>query len=98
MSLNGALMPFTGMAAFCIPVLAKVLFLNPFAAPFLAGMRRDSGAMSRLIEGLGRHCPTRKRIIMASAAHQRHIAAAVGMMANWDLHELKQAYIGSKRR
>jgi magnesium chelatase accessory protein len=92
-SLNGALLPFPGMAAVAFPVLAKMLFLNPFAAPFLAWRASDPKAVSRLIAGTGSTLSEQEADYYARLLRtERHIAAAVGMMANWDLHGLKQAY------
>ncbi len=90
-SLNGALMPFTGLAEFLYPALAKVLFLNPFAAPLLARHARDSGAISRLIEGTGSRLDAEGldyygRLLRTN----RHVAATLGMMASWDLRPLHQ--------
>jgi magnesium chelatase accessory protein len=90
-SLNGALMPFPGVAAVAFPALAKLLFLNPFAAPFLAWRGSDPVAVKRLIEGTGSHLDAEGIDLYARLfATRRHVAAAVGMMANWDLVGLKR--------
>jgi magnesium chelatase accessory protein len=90
-SLNGALMPFPGFAAIAFPMLAKVLFLNPFAAPFLAWRGSDPKAVVRLIEGTGSRLDAEGVDLYARLFRtERHVAAAVGMMANWDLLALKR--------
>jgi magnesium chelatase accessory protein len=90
-SLNGALMPFPGMAAVMFPALARLLFLNPFAAPLLAWRASDPAAVARLIEGTGSHIDAAGLDLYGRLLRtQRHVGAAVGMMANWDLVSLKR--------
>ena len=89
-SLNGALMPFPGVAAVAFPALAKLLFLNPFAAPVLAWRGSDPDAVRRLIEGTGSQLDAEGLELYARLfATRRHVGAALGMMANWDLVSLK---------
>ncbi|MBS0278787.1 MAG: alpha/beta fold hydrolase, partial [Proteobacteria bacterium] len=89
-SINGALLPFPGVTAVAFPALAKLLFLNPFAAPFLAWRGSDPKAVARLIEGTGSKLDARGIDLYARLFRtERHVAAAVGMMANWDLVALK---------
>jgi magnesium chelatase accessory protein len=90
-SINGALMPFPGLAAVAFPTLAKLLFLNPFAAPFLARRANDNGSIARLIRGTGSRLDPRGIDLYARLFRtERHMAATVGMMANWDLLALKR--------
>jgi magnesium chelatase accessory protein len=90
-SLNGALMPFLGMAAVAFPALAKLLFLNPFAVPLLTWHASEPAAVARLIEGTGSHLdPQGLDLYRCLFGTRRHIAAAVGMMAKWDLVALKR--------
>ncbi len=90
-SFNGALMPFPGIAAVAFPALAKLLFLNPFAAPFLARRVNDNDSVARLIRGTGSHLDARGIDLYARLFRtERHMAATVGMMANWDLLTLKR--------
>ncbi len=90
-SLNGALMPFPGLAAIAFPALARVLFGNSFAAPFLAGRAAKPGAVRRLIEGTGSHLdPIQLSFYERLFRTERHMAATVGMMANWDLRTLQR--------
>jgi magnesium chelatase accessory protein len=90
-SLNGALLPFPGMAAIAFPALAKLLFLNPFAAPFFAWRASDSAAVRRLIAGTGSTLDAEGiELYTRLFRTERHVAGAVGMMAKWDLQDLKR--------
>lgn len=90
-SLNGALMPFPGIAAAAFPALAKLLFLNPFAVPVLTWRASSPSAVAGLIEGTGSHLDALGLDLYGRLfATRRHVAAAVGMMANWDLLALKR--------
>jgi magnesium chelatase accessory protein len=90
-SINGALMPFGGPAAVMFPALAKLLFLNPFAAPLLAWRAGDPRAVARLIEGTGSVLDAKGLDLYARLlVTRRHVGAAVGMMANWDLLSLQR--------
>lgn len=90
-SLNGALMPFEGLAGFAFPVLAKIMFLNPLSVPIVAHRASKPGAVKRLIEGTGSVLDARgldfyDRLFRT----RRHIAGVTGMLAHWDLRALKQ--------
>jgi magnesium chelatase accessory protein len=90
-SLNGALMPFPGMAGVMFPALARLIFLNPFAAPLLAWRASDPAAVARLIEGTGSTIDALGLELYGRLLRtQRHVGAAIGMMANWDLVSLKR--------
>ena len=89
-SLNGALMPFPGIASIVYPALAKLLFLNPFAAPLLTRRAGIPGETRRLIEGTGSKLDeTGIGFYERLFSTRRHVAAAVSMMANWDLRSLR---------
>ena len=91
LSLNGALKPFGGFAAVAFPALARILFLNPVAAPFLAWRASDPRSVARLIEGTGSILDMEGLDYYARLLRtERHVGAAVGMMANWDLASLKR--------
>lgn len=89
-SLNGALMPFAGLAGIAYPALAKLLFLNPFSISILARKTAVPGAVKRLIKGTGSSLDEAGLGFYERAFRtKRHIAAASGMMAHWDLRALK---------
>ena len=91
-SINGALMPFPGVAAIAFPALARLLFLNRFAAPFLARRMNDNDAIARLIGSTGSSIGVRGVDLYGRLFRtERHMAATVGMMANWDLLSLRRA-------
>ncbi|MCQ0989628.1 alpha/beta fold hydrolase BchO [Jiella marina] len=90
-SLNGALLPFPGVAAHLFPGLAKLLFLNPLAPRFFSWRARGGNAVSRLMEGTGSNISWEgiafyERLL----ASPEHVDAALSMMANWDLESLRR--------
>jgi magnesium chelatase accessory protein len=89
-SINGALMPFPGMAATIFPAMAKMLFLNPFAPRLFALQARMPGETARFLAR-----STGSRIDDVDAAfYERlfrtagHCEGALAMMAHWDLAPL----------
>jgi magnesium chelatase accessory protein len=89
-SLNGALMPFDGVAGVIFPPLAKLLFLNPLA-PRLFAWSADRSAVARLLRGTGSRIDKRGVDLYARLlANRGHVAGALGMMANWDLESLRR--------
>lgn len=89
-SLNGALLPFAGVAGHILPPMAKMLFLNPFA-PRLFAWSADRAAVARLLEGTGSRIDARGVALYGRLfANPAHVAGALGMMANWDLHSLQR--------
>jgi magnesium chelatase accessory protein len=90
-SLNGALSPFSGLAAVLFPTLAKLMFLNPCAASLLTRRAADPAAVVRLIENTGSTIDARgidcyQRLLRT----ERHVEATLAMMANWDLRPLQR--------
>ncbi len=88
-SLNGALRPYGGDAARWLSPVAKLLFLNPFTPRLFAWTSSNRASVERLIRntgstvdaaGLGNY--------QTLVANPDHVAAALGMMANWDLQPL----------
>ena len=88
-SLNGALLPFPGVAAHLFPQLAKLLFLNPVAPRFFSWRARNGGAVARLMASTGsRLTPEGIAYYERLLASPRHVEGALTMMANWDLESL----------
>ena len=83
--LNAALLPFQGVAQHLFPPMAKLLVLNP-VVPRVFAWTVDKSAVRRLIEKTGSRIDDAgleayRRLIARSG----HVAAALGMMARWDL-------------
>lgn len=91
LSLNGALRPFPGVAAVAFPALARILFLNPFTTPLLVWRAASPRAVERLIKGTGSTLDAEGLDLYARLLQtERHVGAAIGMMANWDLVPLQR--------
>lgn len=88
-SINGALLPFSGVAAYLFPSLARLLFLNPLAPRAFAARTGHTRRVRQLIEQGGSSLDAGGielyRRLLASPSH---VGAALGMMANWDLRPL----------
>ncbi len=91
-SINGALLPFPGFAAQLFPQMAKMLFLNPLTPRLFALTGQSEGFVRRFLER-----STGSRVDDAGTRHYQqlfacsgHCAAALAMMANWDLESLKR--------
>ncbi|MBO0905066.1 alpha/beta fold hydrolase BchO [Jiella sonneratiae] len=90
-SLNGALLPFPGIAAHLFPRLAKALFLNPVAPRFFSWRARNTGAVARLMASTGsRITPQGVGYYERLFASSLHVEGALSMMANWDLEGLRR--------
>ena len=88
-SLNGALLPFGGLASHFFSPLAKLLVLNPLVPRFFAWRASDRPAVERLIRSTGSTIDqTGVELYRRLVSSPRHVAAALAMMANWDLDAL----------
>jgi magnesium chelatase accessory protein len=88
-SLNGALLPFGGIASQFFAPLAKLLALNPLVPRLFAWRASDRSAVERLIGNTGSKIDEEgvefyRRLVSSP----RHVSAALAMMANWDLQAL----------
>jgi magnesium chelatase accessory protein len=88
-SLNGAFLPFGGIAGHLFSPLARLMVINPFVPRIFAWQASSPGAVERLIAGTG------SKIDAAGLANYSklvkspaHVAAALRMMANWQLEPL----------
>ncbi|MEI8147198.1 MAG: alpha/beta fold hydrolase BchO [Alphaproteobacteria bacterium] len=87
---NAALRPFRGLAQHLFPVAARVLALNPLV-PRLFSWQADTAGVRRLVSSTGSNIDDigldcYRRLISKSG----HAAAALAMMANWDLDLLER--------
>ena len=91
-SINGALLPFPGFAAQFFPQMARMLFLNPLTPRLFALSGQSKNFVRRFLER-----STGSSVDAAGALYYQrlfacsgHCAAALAMMASWDLESLKQ--------
>jgi magnesium chelatase accessory protein len=84
-SFNGAFYPFGGAAGSLFSPIAKLLALNPFMPRFLSSMA-SRATVERLLRDTGSK-PTPDDIDCYYTLFKQpgHVAAALGMMAAWDL-------------
>ena len=92
LSINGALLPFPGIAATLFPAMARTLFVNPLAPRLFALQARIGGETGRFLKR-----STGSAIDPAGVACYEqlfrtsgHCAAALAMMAHWDLAPLER--------
>jgi magnesium chelatase accessory protein len=90
-SINGALLPFPGIAARLFPSMAKLLFVNPFVPHLFAMQARAPGMVERfLAKSTGsRIDATGVELYGRLFRSSGHVAGALGMMASWNLDALK---------
>ena len=90
-SLNGALLPFDGVAGHLFAPLAKLLATNSIVPRLLAWQGGSSGAVERLLDNTGSKIdPQGVALYRRLVRNPRHVAAALRMMANWDLVPLQR--------
>lgn len=85
-----ALTPFPGAAAKVFPFLARALFVNPFVPSIFARIARQPGEAEKfLIRSTGSRIDARgTELYRRLFATPEHCAAAIEMMADWDLDSL----------
>jgi magnesium chelatase accessory protein len=92
-SLNGALLPFRGVASQLFPSLARLLVLNPFVPRFFAWRAGSAGAVDNLLAGTGSQLDARGLDLYRRLFSNRvHVASTLAMMANWDLDALGRQF------
>jgi magnesium chelatase accessory protein len=88
-SLNGAFMPFGGVANHLFSPLAKLLVLNPLVPRMFAWQASHAGAAERLIANTGSTIDQEGVALYRKLVRNpSHVAAALRMMANWKLEPL----------
>ncbi len=90
-SLSGALLPLRGFAGKWFSPAAKLMARNSFLPRFVAnGAKKDPQGVQRLADGTGSSLTPEGvafyRLLISSPGH---LAAALNMMANWDLEPLR---------
>jgi magnesium chelatase accessory protein len=92
-SLNGALLPFRGLASQLFPSLARLLVLNPFVPRLFAWRAGSASAVDALLQGTGSRLDARGLDLYQRLFSNRvHVAATLAMMANWDLEVVGRAF------
>jgi magnesium chelatase accessory protein len=89
-SLNGALLPMQGFAGEVFAPVAKLLACLPLVPRVFASWVGDRRAVERLIRDTGSSLDAAGiEFYWRLARNPAHIAGALGMMANWNLHSLR---------
>jgi magnesium chelatase accessory protein len=89
-SLNGAFLPFEGLAGHLFPPLARLLFLNPIA-PRLFAWSADRTTVTRLLRGMGSTIePAGVDQYVRLFSDKTHVAGVLAMLANWSLDQLQR--------
>jgi magnesium chelatase accessory protein len=88
-SLNGALLPFQGVAGKVFRPAAQLLAINPLVPRLFARRARDPAVLDRLIGNTGSSLdPQGVAFYGRLAGDHRHVAGALGMMAAWQLEPI----------
>ena len=88
-SINGALLPMSGLPGWLFAPLARLMARGDFIPHWVARRARDRAIIERLIRNTGSHLDAEGiRCYQALAQWPRHVAAALQMMAQWDLQAL----------
>ncbi len=88
-SVNGALLPFDGVGRHLFPTLARLMFLNPLMPMIFAWRGAQGSAVADLIGSTGSRIDADGLAIYKRLMSDRdHVAAALRMMASWDLETL----------
>ncbi len=88
-ALNGAFVPFGGLASRVFSPLAKLLTLNPVVPRIFAWSAGDRSAVERLLRSTGSKVPDQSLALYQRLfASPAHVASTLSMMASWDLESL----------
>lgn len=87
--INGALLPFGGALSQVFSPVAKMMALTPLVHQLMSWRAGSLSAVDRLLRGTG-SIPSPEDVELYARLFQTpdHVAAALGMMANWDLNSL----------
>jgi magnesium chelatase accessory protein len=88
-AINGAFMPFGGVANHLFSPLAKLLVMNPLVPRAFAWQASNAGAVERLLANTGSTIDAQGTALYRKLTRNpAHVAAALRMMANWKLEPL----------
>ena len=89
--LNAALQPFDGWAGVLLPPLARLLSLSPLVPSLVAWRAQNDRLVRRLIDATGSRLDETAIAGYARLVRDpRHVAGALAMTADWDLHALQR--------
>lgn len=89
LGLNAALLPMPGVVGSMFSPMARTLAINPLVPRLFAWSAAWPGTLSRLLEGTGSSIDARGRELYGRLVRSpAHVAAALAMMAGWDLETL----------
>jgi magnesium chelatase accessory protein len=90
-ALNGAFLPFEGLARVLYPPMAKLMHLNPLTARLVA-WSTDDASVARLVRGTGSRIDRQGLKLYTRLLQSRaHVDGSLAMMAIWDLETLQNA-------
>lgn len=91
-SVNGALLPFSGIAGLLFAPTARLLFGNSIVARLFAARASDEAALRRLVGSTGSALDRAGTALYGRLiARAAHVQGALAMMAHWDLAPLAAA-------
>jgi magnesium chelatase accessory protein len=94
-SLNGALTPFRGIGGKVFSPIAKLLALTGLPSRLFARRAENTEVIKQLVRNTGSRLDQRGvELYGRLARNPGHVAAALGMMANWDLERLERQLPG----
>jgi magnesium chelatase accessory protein len=90
-AVNGAFLPFRGLAGWLFPPVARLLALNPVVPQLVAWRAADPRAVERLIASTGSTLDADGVAFYARLMRSpAHAAGVLAMMAHWDLAALER--------
>ncbi len=96
-SLNGALQPFGGFAGQFFAPIARLFATLPIMTTMFAWRAKDPRVIDDILKQTGSKLDAEGiALYRMLAGNGEHISAALGMMANWDLHSLERDLAGLK--
>ncbi len=94
-SLNGAILPLHGLPGRIFSPVAKLVVATSLPSRFFAWRASDEDVVKDLIRDTGSSLdPDGVEFYARLARRTSHVAAALGMMANWDLEPLREGLPG----
>ncbi|MBK1681342.1 alpha/beta fold hydrolase BchO [Rhodocyclus tenuis] len=91
-SLNGALLPLTGVPGHLYLPMARLFASLPLMPRLVAWRAGNPALLKQMLASTGSTIDAEgERCYLQLVRSPRHVAAAIGMMANWELAELERA-------